>query len=271
MFIPLYDDNSLRNVRFQYVTVTIIAINVVVWLITGTPAIMDEVGSRAASFSYGYIPAVANGLKTLPPDLVHLPVPATYVTYSFLHGSFMHLAGNMLFIWVFGDNVEDSMGHLRFAFFYLASAAAAAWTHGFFAPDSEGPLIGASGAAAGIIGAYILLHPRIKVWVLAFGRIPLKIPAVFVLGAWILFQVFMLATDTTGNISWAAHVGGFLAGMVMILFLRKPGVGLFDRDMEVIIPDPTSEVPDDAHVSEIKKTSVPEAGRKTSTKWGRQG
>ena len=77
--------------------------------------------------------------------------------------------------------------------------------------------------------------------------------------------------DTTGNISWAAHVGGFLAGMVMILFLRKPGVGLFDRDMEVIIPDPTSEVPDDAHVGEIKKTSVPEAGRKTSTKWGRQG
>ena len=157
MFIPLYDDNSLRNVRFQYVTVTIIAINVVVWLITGTPAIMDEVGSRAASFSYGYIPAVANGLKTLPPDLVHLPVPATYVTYSFLHGSFMHLAGNMLFIWVFGDNVEDSMGHLRFAFFYLASAAAAAWTHGFFAPDSEGPLIGASGAAAGIIGVLINL------------------------------------------------------------------------------------------------------------------
>jgi hypothetical protein len=122
-----------------------------------------------------------------------VPEEATYITYAFLHGDIFHLGGNMLFLWVFGDNVEDALGHLRFLLFYLLCAAAGALMHGLLGPDSQVPLIGASGAVAGVVAAYLMLHPRVKVWILAFGRIPLRIPAYIALGLWILFQLVMIA------------------------------------------------------------------------------
>ena len=116
---------------------------------------------------------------------------ASLVTYAFLHGSWMHLGGNMLFLWVFGDNVEDALGHGRFLVFYLLCAAAAGYGHALTEPVSIAPLIGASGAVAGVIGAYLVLHPKVRVWVLAFGRLPLRLPAAWVLSAWIAFQLVM--------------------------------------------------------------------------------
>ena len=278
MFIPLNDTNALKHIRLQYVTLAIIAINCLIWLIMGTPAIFDAETVRAANYSYGFIPAVVNGYEILPAELDRMPETFSYVTYSFFHGDFMHLAGNMLFIWVFGDNVEDAMGHLRYLVFFCACAAAGAIAHSMMDPRSTAPLIGASGAAAGIVGAYILLHPRVKVWILALGRIPLRIPAVFVLGAWILFQFYSLIADGDSKVSWAAHVGGILAGMLLILFMRRPGVALFDRDIRQVSTTPeivppasseTTDFPQETREDMGRRGSVPKAGSRKSITWGR--
>lgn len=274
MFIPLNDTNALKHVRLQYVTIGIVVLNCLIWLAMGTPALYGKEQVLAANYSYGFVPAVVNGYQTLPVDLERIPEILTYFSYSFFHADFMHLAGNMLFIWVFGDNVEDAMGHFRFLIFYLACAACGAYAHSLMDPQSAAPLIGASGAAAGIVGAYILLHPRVKVWILAMGRIPLRIPAVFVLGAWIAFQFYSLITDSESQVSWATHVGGILAGMVLILFMRRSGVELFDRDINVVVNTPEvldAVLPEDASISEKPKAgSVPSAGKKKPLQWGRR-
>src|SRR5690606_37453976 len=145
-----------------------------------------------------------------------------YVTYSFLHGDLLHLAGNMLFLWVFGDNVEDALGHIRYLVFYLSCTAAGAAVHGMILPESQSPLIGASGAVAGVVAAYLLLHPRVKLWVLVFGRIPLRVPAFVALALWVGSQFLMLFADTGNQISWGAHIGGILAGGILVIFLRRP-------------------------------------------------
>jgi membrane associated rhomboid family serine protease len=246
MFIPLHDANDLKHIRAQYVTIGLIAANVIVFFLTvmGTDAQM-----HAAVLGYGYIPAVAFDRAVLPAELDMVPVWATYVTYAFLHGDIFHLGGNMLFLWVFGDNVEDALGHARFLAFYLLCAVAGALLHGLIMPDSHAPLIGASGAVAGIVAAYLLLHPRVKVWVLAFARIPLRIPAWTVLGLWVGFQFFMLAFAGEDQISWAAHVGGILMGATLVLFMRRRGVPLFDREIvtpeavETVVPRPRRRPP----------------------------
>lgn len=226
MFIPLHDANALKYIRRQYVTLGLIAANVLVF---ASLALGGAHAMQAAAIGLGYIPSVAYDLAALPPELAIVPEPLTYVTYAFLHGDFLHLAGNMLFLWVFGDNVEDATGHVRFLLFYLACAAAGAAFHGMMAPESGLPLIGASGAIAGIVSAYLLLHPRVKIWVLALARIPLRVPAFVVLGLWIAVQFAMLVIDSEGMISWTAHVGGILAGAVLIPFFKRREVPLLDR------------------------------------------
>ncbi len=233
MFIPLHDANPLINIKRQYVTLSIIAVNTLIWLILGTPAISSPETARAAALSFGFIPSVAHHMKTLPAEFLVLPAWTSYVTYAFLHADFMHLAGNMIFLWVFADNVEDALGHWRFLVFYLATAAAGAWMHGMVLPSSDSPLIGASGAAAGVIGAYLMLHPNVRVWVLALGRIPLRLPAFWVLGAWIAYQLGMMLFSGGSKVSWSAHVGGVAAGIVLVVFMRKSGVPLFDRERPV--------------------------------------
>ena len=158
-----------------------------------------------------------------------VPARLTLITYMFLHGSWIHLLGNMLFLWVFGDNVEDAMGHLRFLMFYLMCGIFAAVVHSWMMADSDLPLIGASGAVAGSISAYLILHPNVKIWVLALWRIPIKITAYWALGFWILAQFANLLFDNEENVAWGAHIGGLVAGAVLILFMRRRGVPLFDR------------------------------------------
>jgi len=229
MFIPLHDANHLRYIKRQYVTLAIIAVNIVVFL---TTAYGGTDFAQATVLGLGYIPSVSHDLAILPPELTLVPEPLTYVTYAFLHGDIFHLGGNMLFLWVFGDNVEDALGHVRYLIFYLACAVAGAISHGMIIPDSDAPLIGASGAIAGIVTAYLILHPRVKVWVLAFARIPLRIPAFVVLALWILLQFAMLFLDEENQISWAAHVGGIIAGAVLVMILRRRDVPLLDRRLE---------------------------------------
>lgn len=163
-----------------------------------------------------------------------MPEGATYITYAFLHADFWHLAGNMVFLWVFGDNIEDAMGHIRFLVFYLLCAAAGAYAHGLLDPTSQAPLIGASGAVAGIVTAYLMLHPRVRVWVLVLGRIPIPLPAFIPLALWIAYQFFRVVTDHDSGVSWAAHIGGILAGIILVIFMKRRSVPLFDR--KIIAP-----------------------------------
>src|SRR5262249_14313426 len=131
-----------------------------------------------------------------------------------------------------GDNVEDALGHLRFLAFYLMCGVVAGLTHTYMLPTSRLPLIGASGAVAGVIGAYLMLHPRVMVWVLALRFIPLKVPAAWVLGVWIATQVVMVLMAASDQVAWWAHIGGAACGAILIVVMRRPGVALFGRRRE---------------------------------------
>jgi membrane associated rhomboid family serine protease len=229
MFVPLHDENSLKAIRFQWVTITLILINIVVYFFES--ARLDEVAIAGFAivpkelFDTSLLPVAT---ETVGPAL---PERLTLLTYMFFHGDILHLAGNMLFLWVFGDNVEDAMGHIKFLIFYLACGVFAGLVHAWMDPSSEIPLIGASGAVAGVIAAYLVLHPRVRVWVLALKAIPLRISAFFALGLWIAIQVVMVMLPQVGPVAWWAHIGGLIAGAVLVVFLRRPGVPLFDRGL----------------------------------------
>ena len=192
VFIPLSDENPLRSIRFQWVTVGLISLNVLVFLWQ-----CGSVGQSAAA-SFAVVPAelfqvhFVGGAAHGQYDTFAVPEGYTLLTYMFLHGDIIHLASNMLFLWVFGDNVEDAMGHVKYLVFYVLCGIAGALTHAFMLPASGLPLIGASGAVAGVIAAYLILHPRVRVWVLVFRFIPLKISAAWVLGAWVATQLLMV-------------------------------------------------------------------------------
>jgi rhomboid family protein len=234
MFIPLSDENSLKSIPFQYVTVILIAINIAVFAV-------EVMGlSEAAIAGYAVVPrelieVSVFGAGALPNPTpfqgVAVPERLTLVSYMFFHGDIFHLVGNMLFLWVFGDNVEDAIGHVKFLLFYLACGIFAALVHTYMTQNSSVPLIGASGAVAGVIAAYLMLHPRVRVWVLALKAVPLRISAMFALGAWVLMQIVMVILPQVGPVAWWAHIGGLLAGAVLIIFLRRPGVPLFDRGL----------------------------------------
>ncbi len=228
MFIPLHDRNALKHIRRQYVTLGLIAANVISYALA---SVVPDAAYELGVYGLGFIPAILLGGATLDPSLVLVPEEATYVTYAFLHGSWLHLGSNMLFLWVFGDNVEDAMGHFKFLVFYLACAAAGALVHGLVAPTSQAPLIGASGAVAGVVAAYLMLHPKVRVWVLVLMRFPLPLPAFIPLLFWVGQQFVMLVIDADSNVSWGAHVGGIVAGALLVLVLRRPGVPLFDRSI----------------------------------------
>jgi membrane associated rhomboid family serine protease len=165
----------------------------------------------------------------------------------------------MLFLWVFGDNVEDALGHFRYLVFYLLCAVAGAVVHGMMAPDSQAPLVGASGAIAGVVAAYLILHPRVKIWVLAFARIPLRLPAWIVLVLWIAFQFLMFLGGGEDQVSWAAHVGGIVAGAVLVLILRRRDQPVLDR--EIVTPRAV-KIREPSAVRPVEDAPAP--------RWGRQ-
>jgi len=234
VFIPIQDENTLKSIPFQYVTIGLIALNVIVFLIESAGLDQGVVASFAIVPNELLRAGVLGGAAAQGPlDAIAVPERVTLLSYMFFHGDAMHLLGNMLFLWVFGDNVEDAMGHARFLLFYLLCGVLAGLTHAFVAPTSGIPLIGASGAVAGVIAAYLMLHPRVRVWVLALKVLPLRISAAFVLGIWILTQIIMVVLPETGPVAWWAHIGGLIAGALLVLVMRRPGVPLFDKGLDL--------------------------------------
>ncbi|HHQ42008.1 MAG TPA: rhomboid family intramembrane serine protease [Chromatiales bacterium] len=224
--IPLHDDNptTLRPV----VTVALIAACVAAFL---WQLSLGQDGYRRAVYSLGFIPAVFFGERVLAPELAVVPPALTLVTSMFLHGGLWHLLGNMLYLWIFGNNVEDAMGHARFVAFYLLCGIAAALGQGILDPGSTIPMIGASGAISGVLGAYLLLYPHARVLVLiplGFFSQLVRVPAVLVLGLWFLIQIVssLAADPSRGGVAWFAHIGGFLAGMALIPFFKRRDVPL---------------------------------------------
>jgi membrane associated rhomboid family serine protease len=231
MFIPLHDANPLRHLKTPYVTRSLIAVTVLIYVIFQSGLVFG-VGEEVAAIGFGVIPIELLHPTGLRGPLTVVPEPLTLVTYVFLHGNWMHLGGNMLFLWVFGDNIEDAMGHARFLAFYLLCGIVAGLFHTVALPDSNMMLIGASGSVAGIISAYVILHPRVKLWVLVLMRIPLRVRAMWAIGAWIVYQVVAVWMGIQDQTSWWGHLGGLVAGAVLLPFFRRPGVPLFDRGLE---------------------------------------
>lgn len=237
MFVPIYDDNPLRTIRAPIVTIVLILLNVAIYVLEMSPQGQVVAASFAVVptelFQVSVFGGPANGIR----DALSIPESYTLLTYMFLHGDPFHLAGNMLFLWVFGDNIEDAMGHLKYLAFYLACGVIAGLVHAvvvhMWSPEmGQIPLIGASGAVAGVITAYLMLHPHVRVWILAFRFIPLRISAMFALGAWVLSQFVMVLIPNVGPVAWWAHVGGIAAGALLLPFMRRPGVPLFGRRPE---------------------------------------
>ncbi len=220
--LPIKDNNPTHIT--PYVTYALIAANVLVFLIV--LALPEEIQGRT-KFALGAIPAVIFQAKDIFADHAMLPDSVDFlsvVTSQFLHAGWWHLIGNMLFIWVFGNNIEDAMGHWRFLIFYLLCGVGAALINAGVEPTSEAPTIGASGAISGVLGAYLLLYPRAKVMVFAL-YILIPLPAFIVLGLWIFMQVANLGGG--GNIAWWAHIGGFAVGMLLVLPFKRRHVKLF--------------------------------------------
>lgn len=225
--IPLHDDNPTEIIPYITIGMIVLCALVFFWQLSlGANGI-------AASYSLGVIPAVLFDLKELPSPLAVVPAWATIFTSMFLHGSWMHLIGNMLFLWIFGNNVEDVMGHGRFILFYLLCGSAAVFAQALPDTASEVPMIGASGAISGVLGAYLLLYPHARVLVaIPFGIIihTMRLPAAWVLGFWFLLQIISNAFSDSGQggVAWGAHIGGFVAGMALIPLFRRRGVRLFN-------------------------------------------
>lgn len=222
MVLPLYDTDPLDRNPYAFVTWTLIAINVAVFLVQLGAS---ENAELAMMRDYALIPAAITGKVTLGGSL---PPILSVFTYMFFHGGWSHIIGNMLFLWVFGDNIEDAMGSVRFFFFYMLCGAAGGIAHLLVYPDSVVPLIGASGAVAGVVAAYLMLRPCAKIVVLMFGLVPLRLGSAWVLGFWALAQIWNVLSAAKGDTAWWAHIGGLLVGAVLVVLLRRPELRLFD-------------------------------------------
>jgi membrane associated rhomboid family serine protease len=219
--IPLRDDNPVRSRPVVTVVLIVLCTLMFLWQTT-----LPARAAQQAVYLLGFIPALLFGNATLEGGQ-WLPPSATIFTAMFLHGGWMHLLGNMLYLWIFGDNIEDRLGSLRFIPFYLACGAVAALGQGFMDPQSEVPMIGASGAISGVLGAYLVLYPRAKVLVLLPLLIifyTVRVPAIVVLGLWFAGQLLsslVASSGSSGGVAFAAHVGGFAAGVVLIRFFAR--------------------------------------------------
>jgi membrane associated rhomboid family serine protease len=219
--IPFKDDNPVRS--FPVVTIGLIIANIAVFVWE----VVTPMGGEKIALLYGAIPYNLITLKNVHSQMVS-PVATVFIS-MFLHGGFLHVGGNMLYLWIFGDNIEDVLGHFRFLLFYLFSGVVAAYSYAVTDPRSMVPMIGASGAISGVLGAYILLFPRTRVHTLLFFGFfwqIVRIPAAIILGFWMLLQVLSGFLNSGslqhGGIAWFAHVGGFVAGLLTIkLWLPK--------------------------------------------------
>jgi membrane associated rhomboid family serine protease len=220
MFLPIKDENPTK--RFSYMTLLLIILNCVIFLVH---VVMGRYYRSLMAAKFGVIPfEIMNGVDSNPKVLGGPYV--TLITSQFLHGSFWHLLGNMLFLWVFGNNIEDEVGHFRFVLFYLLGGIAAALLQIVLTPDSAStvPVIGASGAVSAMLGSYILLYPHTRVRTLLFIFIfvtIIRVPAVAFIGIWFFFQLLYGLFGGASNVAWFAHIGGFVFGLAFIKLFQK--------------------------------------------------
>ncbi len=224
---PIGDDNSDRTIT-PYVNYIFIGINILVFVL------LQQIGSNDEfSYAYSLVPKeITDGVDITGVQIVRdslgntgevphyatpLPVYFNFLSSMFMHGSIMHIFGNMLFLWVFGDNLENMLGHIRFAAFYIVCGIAAALAQIMMDTDSIIPMLGASGAISGVLGGYLLLFPTRRVRALIFNFLT-EVPAFIALGLWIVYQIVSgyLTPAGTGGVAYAAHIGGFIAGLVLI-------------------------------------------------------
>jgi rhomboid family protein len=213
---PIGDENEHAGIAV--VTIGLIAANVLAFLIEIN---RPERALQAFIFAWGVVPREFAVGTDLPP-LIPFPFWSTLFTSMFLHGGWGHLGGNMLFLWIFGDNIEHRLGHLRFLLFYLACGLAASFAHILFNSGSNIPAVGASGAISGVLGGYLLMFPKNRVYVVTWGGV-MAVPAIFMLGLWIVTQFIngvgsIAVTDETagGGVAYMAHIGGFVAGLILV-------------------------------------------------------
>ena len=219
--IPLKDDNPTSSKPI--VTYYLIGISIFIFLIE-----LSSSSYRTGTFfySFGLIPSVLLGNNQLSQDLYVIPAFLTIFSSMFVHGGFMHLIGNMLYMWIFADNIEDNLGKIKFLIFYLLCGIGAAMAQVFADTSSQVPMVGASGAIGGVLGAYLINHPNARVLVLIpFGFFSqlIKIRALYVLGFWFVLQFInsALSNSQGGGVAYAAHIGGFISGIILILFFNK--------------------------------------------------
>jgi len=227
--IPLKDDNPTEIKPI--VTIGLIMTCVLVFLYqVSLPGKLGEI----FVYQYGAIPAVVFGYADLPAEMVAVSPYGSLVTSMFLHGGWMHLIGNMMYLWIFGNNIEDVMGHVKFIVFYVLCGILAALSHAAIDSGSAVPMVGASGAISGVLGAYLLLYPHARVLVLiplGFFSQMIYVPAGIVLGLWFLLQLLsggMSVGHQGGGVAFFAHIGGFLSGMALIPFFKHSHVRFFN-------------------------------------------
>jgi membrane associated rhomboid family serine protease len=234
--LPLDDDNP--TTAKPYVTVGIIVTCVVLYV--WQHLMLSQYGAERIALALGVVPGVLTGRVALPPEVALVPPVATILSSMFLHGGFWHLAGNMLYLWVFGNNIEDAMGRTRYFVFYVVCGVAAVFAQVLPNPGSQVPMVGASGAISGVLGAYMLLFPRARVLLglpLGFLIVQLgRFPAIWVLAAWFAMQLVMgsiaaasVSSSGEGGIAFGAHIGGFIAGAVLVAFFKRRDVPLWRR------------------------------------------
>jgi membrane associated rhomboid family serine protease len=223
--IPLHDDNPTRTVPVITMLVIVACCFTFFWQLTLGPDV------HRAIYGLGLVPVVLLNLDQLPGELALVPPWATVFTSMFLHGGWMHLIGNMLYLWIFGNNVEDVMGHKRFVLFYVLCGVAAAAGQTLPDPHSTIPMIGASGAISGVLGAYLLLFPHARILVaipLGFLVHTTRVAAGWVLASWFVLQ--LISSYFSGQqegVAWGAHIGGFVAGMLLIPLFKYKNVKFF--------------------------------------------
>ena len=220
--IPLRDENPSSTVPFVNTALILVNISVFIHQNFLLPGGAEPLFSRLGCIPYEF----THFVDINPPALV--PIPLTILTAMFMHGGWIHLLSNMLYLWIFGDNIEDTLGHFKYLIFYIVCGAAASLFHIFTNLNSQIPTIGASGAIAGVMGAYMFLFPRARIRTLLILVIfiqVVRIPAIIMLGYWILIQVLSgfaeFGSGTGSGIAWFAHIGGFIAGFFLIVVMKK--------------------------------------------------
>jgi len=217
LFLPLHDGLALKHLRRAFATLLVIAINIFVY-VAGTNGLLGD--TNRIEIALGLIPAVLTGDARISPDLALVPAYTTLITSLFLHAGFFHLAGNKMFLWVFGDNVEDAMGHVRFLIYYLVCGICASLVYVYIFPSSRNPLVGASGAISGVAVAYLILYPRSRIFGLLLNWIPAYAPSFVMIGLWALYQIYFAVAGGDSSIGWWAHAGGMISGALLLPIFR---------------------------------------------------